>query len=165
MCKVNKNRIIEFYFSEDDDKSYDELKDHINSCPECIEYLDSIKKCECSLDKLTEAEPLPDTFEMILDKIYEVPQVKPARFKVKSVNPVIFLATIIVLILSLIFVVQVNIQSLELWKYLKNSWIVETFGSYGFVAILFFCAGSFITLSIAPILYINSKHGSKIILK
>lgn len=165
MCKMNKNLLVEYYFNENDKKSYTEVSKHIVNCEACSKYIAEIKQTQNALNLLEDSEPLPQTFDLILDKIYEVPQLKPAQHKSKGVNPIFFLSAVILLILALLYIFQIKIQNTGLWESLKTSWIVETFGSYGLTALIFFCLGSFITLSIAPIMYINSKQGSKIILK
>jgi hypothetical protein len=44
---------------------------------------------------------------------------------------------------------------LPLWPSLAKLWIVQTLGSFGFVALAFLGIGAFITLSLAPILYFD----------
>jgi len=55
----------------------------------------------------------------------------------------------------LIYFVQSQISVLPLWQSLAQSWVIQALGSFGFVALVFFGAGTFITLSLAPILYFD----------
>jgi hypothetical protein len=46
---------------------------------------------------------------------------------------------------------------LPIWESLEKIWIVETIGSFGVVTILFFLVGSFVTLTLAPILLFDNE--------
>jgi hypothetical protein len=51
--------------------------------------------------------------------------------------------------------VQSQISALPLWQTFEQYWFIQSLGSFGFVALAFFGIATFVTLSLAPILYFD----------
>ena len=112
-----------------------------------------------TLDKLPEERPLSNTFERIMENIpVKQPRTAFARPTI-SAAPFFKIAFSMVFIVLLIYFVQSKISLLPIWDSLQKFWLVDAIGSFGLMMLIFFIVGTFITLSLAPILYfdINRK--------
>ena len=72
-----------------------------------------------------------------------------------SALPFFRIGFVMIFILSLIYFIQDRISMQPFWQSMQEIWVIQTVGSFGFVAFLFLCAGTFITLALAPILYFD----------
>ena len=118
-----------------------------------------LNRMGATLDKLPEERPLPNTFEKIMENIpVKQPRTVFARPTI-SAAPFFKIAFSMVFIVLLIYFVQSKISLLPIWDSLQKFWLIDAIGSFGLMMLLFFIVGTFITLSLAPILYfdINRK--------
>ncbi len=118
-----------------------------------------LNRMGATLDKLPEERPLPNTFEKIMENIpVKQPRTVFARPTI-SAAPFFKIAFSMVFIVLLIYFVQSKISLLPIWDSLQKFWLIEAIGSFGLMMLIFFIVGTFITLSLAPILYfdINRK--------
>ena len=112
-----------------------------------------------TLDKLPEERPLSNTFERIMKNIPEKQSRTAFARPTISAAPFFKIAFSMVFIVLLIYFVQSKISLLPIWDSLQKFWLVDAIGSFGLMMLIFFIVGTFITLSVAPILYfdINRK--------
>lgn len=118
-----------------------------------------LNRMGATLDKLPEERPLPNTFEKIMENIpVKQPRTVFARPTI-SAAPFFKIAFSMVFIVLLIYFVQSKISLLPIWDSLQKFWLIDAIGSFGLMMLIFFIVGTFITLSLAPILYfdINRK--------
>lgn len=165
MCHKNKNEILDYYYNLDEPKKRIKVRKHIDSCKECKEYLDVLVETGQKLDMVSTEKPLTNTFDTIMNSINETPQVvSPAKKTFDSV-PVLKIALTILFVLLGLYFLQSKMEFLNIWNSIERSWLVQTFGKYSFIIVAFFCIGSLITLALAPILFMQSNKGKKIIVK
>ncbi|MFA8342977.1 MAG: hypothetical protein ACEPO8_08425 [Rhodothermaceae bacterium] len=165
MCHNNKNEILDYYYNLDEPKNRAKVKKHIETCSECKEYLNDLIETGKTLDMIKPEKPLPDTFETILSSINEVPQIaKPAARTMDSV-PILKIAITILFVLLGLYFLQSKMEFLDIWNSIEKSWLVKTFGKYSFIIVAFFSMGSLVTLALAPILFMQSNKGKRIIIK
>ena len=165
MCDHNKNDILDYYYNLDDQKKRIKIKKQINECEGCKSYLNLLVSTGENLDQIENSLPLENTFDLIEQKINEIPQVAPAAKKSSESIPVLKIAVTIIFVLLGLYFLQNQMEFLTFWEKIETSWLVKTFGKYSFIFILFFAIGSLITLAFAPILYMQSNKGKRVIFK
>ena len=157
MLHPSKNELAALFYKELTKHEEKNIINHVNECAECREYISTLKKVDKAMAILPEKYPSPHVFNNIMENISEA-HLKPFQTGLTlSIKPVIQIGFSICAILTLIYFVQSKINLLPIWKYLEDWWLIEVFGSFGFVTLLFFCVGTFITLSLVPILYLDSQ--------
>ena len=155
MGHQNRNAILSLFYHELSLQQEHKLRDHLTACEDCREYLNELKQMASILKHSQDELPLPGTFDKILANI---PVEKPkVVFTKPGLTPLPFfqIGFAMIFILSLIYFVQDKISMQPFWWSLQENWVIQTVGSYGFVAFLFLCFGTFITLALAPILYFD----------
>jgi len=155
----NKNSLLKLFYKEASPQQESELRKHLTTCKECQNYMQFLNRMGATLDKLPEERPLPNTFEKIMENIpVKQPRTVFARPTI-SAAPFFKIAFSMVFIVLLIYFVQSKISLLPIWDSLQKFWLIDAIGSFGLMMLIFFIVGTFITLSLAPILYfdINRK--------
>lgn len=156
MICENKNQILDLYFHEGNIEEHPEIKEHIASCESCREYLGTLSRTMDMLSELEEEEPSKDLFNNILSEVsVSIPKPSKKRTGVELM-PVLQIAFGEIFLFSIIYFIRIQITSMALWKTIEKCWIVESIGSVGLSVIIVLIAGSFITLSLAPILLMDS---------
>jgi hypothetical protein len=155
MPHENKDELLRLFYHEVPPLEEQKVRQHLAGCEDCREYMRFLMQMSSTLNRWQDEKPVPGTFDRILASI--PPQhsrtiyVRPAI----SARPIFSIAFAMLSILLLIYFVQSRISELPLWQSLAQSWVVQSLGSFGFVALAFFGVGTFITLSLAPILYFD----------
>ena len=158
MQHPNKNRLLEYFYNEGVDQDILKTREHLHSCLHCQEYLKTLENTTIFLDQLQEEKPEPQTLNLILDEIKPIQQ-KPVRERQFFLAvPYFQIALSIPFILAIIYFFQSRLSLMPIWESLEKIWIVETIGSFGVVTILFFFVGSFVTLTLAPILLFDIEN-------
>jgi len=155
----NKNSLLKLFYKEASPQEESELRKHLTTCKECQNYMQFLNRLGATLDKLPEERPLPNTFDNIMENIpVKQPRTVFARPTI-SAAPFFKIAFSMVFIVLLIYFVQSKISLLPIWDSLQKFWLIDAIGSFGLMMLIFFIVGTFITLSLAPILYfdINRK--------
>ncbi|MDZ7344898.1 MAG: hypothetical protein ONA90_10345 [candidate division KSB1 bacterium] len=151
----NQNALLSLFYREATPEEAQTLRRHLIFCEECREYMKHLQQMDSALSRWQDERPLPETFDRIMEKIPAAqPLVIPAR-PVHSPRPIFNIAFALASILLLIYFVQSKISTLALWQGLEQFWVIQTIGRFGFVALAFFGIGTFIALSLAPILYFD----------
>jgi hypothetical protein len=157
MCNINKNLLLDLYFHEISGKEEQKIRKHVEQCSECREYLLTLEQTNQSLHQWQDQSPLPNTLDLIMEKIPE-PQPKPA-----SAKPALAAAPFIKIVFSILAVLVVlvflhnQVTHFSFWETLQEWWFVKLFGSLGVTAVLFFLLGTFITLAFSPVLILESQ--------
>jgi hypothetical protein len=151
----NKNALLSLFYREVSPQEEQKLRHHLASCEDCRQYMNHLHQMGSALSHWQDERPSPKTFDKILEKIPAAqPQFIHAR-PVISARPIFNIAFALISILLLIYFVQSKISMLPAWQSLEQFWVIQTIGSFGFVALAFFGIGIFIALSLAPILYFD----------
>jgi predicted anti-sigma-YlaC factor YlaD len=151
----NKDALLSLFYHEASPPEEQRARQHLAACEECREYMQFLQRMNSTLSHWQNERPWPDTLDRILANI---PAEQPRELYVKptiSARPIFNIAFAMISILLLIYFVQSQISALPVWQSLAQHWIVQTVGSFGFVALVFLGIGTFITLSLAPILYFD----------
>ncbi len=154
-----KNALLKLFYKEASPQEESELRRHLTTCGECREYMQFLNQMGNALDRLPEERPLSDTFDRIMENMPAVkPKIAFGRPAI-SAAPFFQIAFSIFFIVLLIYFLQSKISLLPIWGSAQQFWLVEAIGSFGFMTLIFFTVGTFVTLSLAPILYfdINRK--------
>jgi len=155
MPHENKDELLRLFYHEAAPPEEQKARQHLAGCEDCREYMRFLTGMNSALCQWQDEKPLPDTFDRILASI---PPEQPRAIYVRpaiSARPIFNIAFAMISILLLIYFVQSQISVLPLWQSLAQSWVIQALGSFGFVALVFFGFGTFITLSLAPILYFD----------
>jgi len=151
----NKNSVLKLFYQEASPQEESELRKHLTTCEECQKHMRLLNRMGSTLDKLHEERPLPNTFEIIMENIpVKQPRTVFAR-PVISAAPFFKIAFSMVFIVLLIYFAQSKISLLPIWDSLQEFWLIDAIGGFGFMMLLFFTVGTFITLSLSPILYFD----------
>lgn len=155
MPHENKDTLLSLFYQELPSLEEQKIREHLAGCADCREYMRVLNRMNVSLSQWPETKPAADTFERILANI--PPERLQASFVKPAVpaRPIFNIAFAMFSILLLIYFVQSKVSMLPLWESLSQYWIVQTLGSFGFVALAFLSIGTFITLALAPILYFD----------
>lgn len=157
MCNINKNLLLGLYFHEISGKEEQKIRKHVEQCNQCREYLLTLEETNQSLHQWQDQSPLPNTLDIIMEKIPD-PQQKPA-----SAKPALTAAPFIKILFSILAVLVVlvflhhQVTHFSFWETLQDWWFVKFFGSFGVTMVLFFLLGTFITLAFSPVLILESK--------
>jgi len=155
MPHENKDTLLSLFYQEASPQEEQRARQHLASCEDCREYMQVLSRMNSALNHWQDERPAADTLDRILANI---PPEQPRTMYVQpgiSVRPIFNIAFALISILLLIYFVQSQISALPLWQSLAQYWIVQALGSFGFVALAFLGIGTFITLSLAPILYFD----------
>jgi hypothetical protein len=154
----NKNNLLDLYFLEGNGHNHSEIKAHVEACENCREYLGILKQTMNLLDKIDEEVPAPKVFQNILSDVsVSIPKPAKRRTGVELI-PILQIAFGEIFLFSLIYFLKIQLTAMPIWKAIQNHWLVQSIGSVGISIILVLLVGSFMTLSIAPILLFESNE-------
>jgi len=157
MCNINKNLLLDLYFHEISGKEEQKIRKHMEQCSECREYLLTLEQTHQSLHQWQDQSPLPNTLDLIMEKIPE-PKPKPASANLtRAAAPFIKIVVSILAVLVVLVFLHNQVTHFSFWETLQEWWFVKLFGSFGVTAVLFFLLGTFITLAFSPVLILESQ--------
>ena len=156
MQHPNKNRILEYFYKESSEPEIRKTWEHLHDCPECRKYLQTLKHTCGMLDELEDEMPAENSFEQIMKAADIAPKKVTGSRQVISLMPYFQIALAIPFILSVIYFFQSKLRLLSVWERIQDIWIIQAIGSFGLIAVIFFLAGCFITLAMAPALLLSS---------
>jgi hypothetical protein len=157
MNHENKNQLLTLFYHEGTEREEKKIASHVRACESCQEYLKIVKQTDELLNQWRDEQPLPQTLDLILANVSST-ELKPIQARqVFSATPILQIAFSLGIILTLLYFVQSKISLLPIWHSLERWWLVQAIGSFGVVTILFFCIGTFITLSLTPILVFKTN--------
>ncbi len=155
MPHKNEDALLSLFYGEASPAEEQHLRQHLAGCEACREYMRLLQRMNSALNRWPEERPLADTCDRILATIpSERPRARHVRTAV-SPRPIFNIAFAMLFILLLIYFAQSQISLLPIWESLARYWVIRALGSLGFVALVFFGIGTFMTLSLAPILYFD----------
>jgi len=156
-CNINKNQVLALYFNEVEGKEKRNLLKHIEYCKNCRDYLSVLEQTGRTLAYCQEEAPLPNTIEMIMDKLPDNSEKPaPARFAF-GVAPFVKIFSAILGVIAFLFLIRGKLIEFPFWEILKEWWFVKLFGSMG-VIIVFLCLfGIMITLILSPVFLMESQ--------
>lgn len=158
----NKNRLLEYFYRESNEQNFRKTRDHIQTCVSCREHLSGLKVTTEALNIIPDQKPERNTFDLVLKKITASPRQSLQKRPENSAIPYFQIAAAIPFILAVLYFIHSKLIATTFWLSLEELWIVQTLGSFGLVAVVFFCVGSFLTLSLAPILLFDSEKKNNI---
>jgi hypothetical protein len=156
MICENKNYPLDLFFLEGDEHGHTEVREHIANCENCREYFGSLKKTMSVLGKLENEKPSPKVLDNILEEISTSVPNQVVQKSGIQILPILQIAFGQIFLFAVIYFLKINIALMPAWKSIRESWIVQSVGSIGAAVIFVLVAGTFITLSLAPILFFES---------
>ncbi len=161
MNHENKNPLLALHFREGKEKTERKIQRHAATCKSCRDYLETLTATEQILAAWPDEFPDPRLFDRILDRIPDTRTVRPLARPAFSPLPLAGIAGAIAFIMLILSLAQSSLTRLSLWEVIQHNWIVQAIGSFGVAVILFFAAGAFTVLSLAPFIYLTSqKNGA-----
>jgi len=163
MQHPNKNDLLSVYYNEEVRPGEKEtILSHVESCQTCQNYIKTLHRVEDVLSTWQDEKPSSQILDNIMENI-SATQTRPVQSRqFIPIMPILQIAFSICFILALIYIIQSKIILSPIWQAIENFWFVETFGSFGFVLILFFCIGTFLTLSLTPIMILDLKKANNV---
>jgi hypothetical protein len=158
MQHPNKNDLLSIYYNEKIKPGDKEtILSHVDTCQTCQNYIKTLHRVEDMLTIWQDEKPVPQVLDKIMENI-SATQTKPVQSRqFISIMPILQIAFSICFILALLYIIQSKIVLSPIWQTINQFWFVETFGSFGVTMISFFILGTFITLSLTPILLFDSQ--------
>ena len=157
MSHPNKNRLLEYFYKEGSALENQRIHRHLHDCRDCREYLQTLEQTSKMLNELPEHTPPAGTFDFMIKGMEVLPQKPVQKRQINSVLPYFQIALSVPFILAVLYYFQNELSLLPVWETLEKVWIIEKIGSFGLVAVMFFLAGSFITMALAPVLLDSEK--------
>lgn len=162
---LNKNKILDFYFSEGTESELNNIREHINKCSSCQLYLSEIKQTMCKLEKLEDQAPPENVLNRIIAEV-SVSVPKPAvKERTTPVTSILQIALGQIFLFALIYIVNSSAVITKIWDSVKNFQLFQVLGSMGLTVIIVFGLGAFVTLAVAPVLLFESKNKKSFSLK
>ena len=158
MQHPNKNRLLEYFYKEGSAHELQKTQEHLQFCPQCREYPEVLKATSAILDQLPTVAPEKNICDIILQDIAVSSKQSVQKKRTFSVMPFFQITLSIPFILAILYFIQNKLTGLSVWESMEKIQIINTLGSFGFVAVLFFLIGSFVTLSLAPVLLFDSEN-------
>lgn len=158
----NKNNLLDIYYNEGNEHKCSQTREHAANCKECMAYLSTLERTMSMLDKLEEKEPPEYLFNNILSDISGSTSAAVVRKSGISAIPILQILLGQMLLLALVYLCKILVPFKVLGEISNNSWLLQSLGSTGISVILVMAAGSFVTLALAPVLFLESKKNSKI---
>jgi hypothetical protein len=156
-CRFNKNILLNFYFHELSSRKEKEIQKHVQRCKECQVYLSTLEQTNCVLRQWPDQPPLPNTLDLILEKIPDTSS-KPTNAKsALTVTPFLKIMSSILAVLAVLIFLHHQVTRFDFWEMIQEWWFVKLFGSLGVTVVLFFLLGAFITLAFSPVLILESQ--------
>jgi predicted anti-sigma-YlaC factor YlaD len=157
MICESKNNLLDLYFLEGDEHKLSKIRAHAENCNNCRYYLGSLKETLDMLDVLEVEEPSEKVFDKIIQEISDS-SARQLRQKDRGILiPILEIVLGQILIFITIYFMKIYINSMPVWKTIRENWIMQSLGSTGAAVILILIVGIFIALSLAPILIFESK--------
>ncbi len=157
----NKHNLLDLYFLEGNESKHSETKEHLAECKKCREYIASVKETMTLLDKVDEEKPSAKVFENILAEVsVSAPQPAKRKSGVQLV-PILQIAFGEIFLFAIIYFLKIQLTNAPIWKSIQNHWLIQSIGGVGLSVIIVLIVGSFITLSIAPVLLFESDSKKK----
>ncbi len=153
----NLNPLLGLFFEEGSSRERARLRRHADSCEACAAYLGSLQHIDECLKAWPGSEPPPGVWERITACV-AFSQPVPAPQKPETVKPVFEIILAILFLAGALFIAQWKLQTLAVWETLKNLWVIQVLGAFGFTLALFFSVGSMIVLALAPIFYFRFQR-------
>ncbi len=161
MNHPNKNELLAIYYHEDVKLRKADVLSHLNSCAICRQYITTLAAVEKKLQQWHNEQPLPQTYNLISKNISVAAPASARNSFFIPITPILQIAIGICLIISIIFIIQDQLLKMPFWHAIKHCWMVETFGMFSLGLICFFCLGTFVTLSLTPIMIFESPQNRK----
>ncbi len=154
---INKNHLLTLYFHEGGRREGKRIKAHVSQCEGCQDYLSTLGYTDRTLQQWQDEKPLENTWALISGKLPAKCSKPVIARPTLSIVPLLKILFTILAVLAAIFLVHDKIALLPLWQTLKEFWLARLLGTFGVTAFLFFLVGIGITLSLAPVLIMESQ--------
>ncbi len=158
----NKNYLLDLIYNEGNESYLNDIRRHVSSCTVCSENLKEMKSTMNTLNTIVLEKPSPNLFDNILKGIDNTVPIVESKRSDYSVIPVLQILAGLVFIYTIVYLISLKLSLSPLWDLIKNNWIVKSIGSIGIAIIAVLIVGTFFTLSISPILYLNSQQNKRI---
>lgn len=162
---LNKNKVLAYYFGDGTEGELAEIREHINKCNACQQYLGELKQTMCKLDKLEEEEPAPYILKRLMIETADSSQAAPVKPQRSPAASIVQIAAGQLFLFAVIYIVNSSAWVTKIWENLKNYLPLQVFGSMGITLTIIFGVGALITLAAAPILLHDSKRRKSFSLK
>jgi len=160
MKHVSQHDLLDVYYGESSPRKQRRVDQHLSACKECRDYLQFLAKMQKACDRLPEEAPQADTFDRIVAALPpERPRIVPVRPTI-SAMPFFQIGFLLMVIMLVIYVGQSKLTMLPVWETMEQFWLIQTIGGFGLATLLFLALGTFLSLSIAPILYFDSHKSA-----
>lgn len=156
------NQCVAFFFNDISEREQHQFQNHLEECDDCQAYVHTLKKTDVALKDWLDEAPRKDTFDRIMAAIPARTIRLPEKRKEAVWMPFMQITLAVMLLASLIYIVHTRLSVSTIWSTLTQISFFKSLGSLGSVALLFFALGSFITLAIYPVLYLESRKDRSI---
>ena len=156
MNHENRNRLLAYHHGELNPRLRRKTASHIRNCPSCRASIEEIEDVESRLRGWPEESPLPGTFARItallpVERSESVP--KTAAVPAGPIFEIMFAFSVL---LGLVFFLRSRLEFLPFWESMRDFWLVRVIGSFGVSLTIFLLAGAFVSLAMAPVLYLHT---------
>ncbi len=164
MSHLQDEEMVGLVFGELDEDERDSCLPHLRSCPDCTAAVDRLSRAVALLEKRPMEPAPPFAWTRIKSRIERSGASQdwsePAWLPLILGN-----VAGIVLIISLISVGGMLLESASVWRVVRAWPLAREIGPRNLAALVFFGMGALVTLALTPILWWESRHPRKGIMK
>ena len=157
MKECNRNNILAYHYREVSGKESVKTGEHIASCKDCASYIEDLRCLERKLNVWEDEKPAPVILDNILNSISPEASALAVPKPVVTFKPFLCMAGAILTIIALVFILKDNLTLLPYWESIKTTAFVEFIGPLGVASVIVFFIGLFMSLSIAPVLILETR--------
>jgi hypothetical protein len=154
---MNKEHLLTLYFHEGTPQQEEDIKNHVDRCKECQNFLLTLDHTQQSLNQWIDEKPLPGTLDKIMEQVEEKPKNVVFNGSGIPVRPILKIAASIILIILGLFLLKDQITLLPILSDLNESWVGQVFGTFGVTAISFVLLGILVSLAISPVIIMETR--------
>jgi hypothetical protein len=154
----DRNALLAVHFGEGDAWTVAATRAHVESCPQCQDYLHLLSEVETALREWPEEAPPPDLAARVLSQATRLPQHAPAAASAPSAMPLVALLPVIAAFLISIRQLAQWLADLPFWVVLEKWPAVQDAAPFGAAAVVLFALGGLASLAAAPALLIESRR-------
>ncbi|MCI0514955.1 hypothetical protein L0128_17205 [candidate division KSB1 bacterium] len=156
MAEHNKNDILTLFYREGSPRQIEKITRHVAQCPICQAYLTQLQHTEKLLQAWPDTQPAAHGFNRVMQRITVQSRQPRAAQPEFSFKPILQVVLTLAGILGILYWLQGKLSLIPGWKSLQDWWLIQAFGSFGLLVLLFFLIGTFMTLALTPILLADS---------
>jgi hypothetical protein len=158
----NRNAHLAFHFGEDDAPAAARARAHVESCPECRQYLATLEQVGHALGAWDDERPPAGMAERVLARAVRAPQPPPLerahRAPAAGALPLLGLLPVMAALVMLIRILAAWLPALSFWPRLEEWPALQPIVPFAAATAAVLAIGGLATLAAAPALMLETRR-------